>query len=201
MRTVAVSILSLLALSICSISSTASAQHPAVSFIQQLGNRAFQARSISNPDRRRAAYCDLIQRSVATEALAEYVLGDYLNSARTGQISELRSLLEEMLVGEFSRAFGVASGGELEVRDRVINMGEDVGVRAQLRDSEGVSRYRFQFQVNRPESRPKIVDAQIEGRSIARNLRQEYQRIMSRASSSPVETLLTELRGEYPSCP
>lgn len=168
--------------------------HPAVKFIDQVGQEAFKAAAQG-----KAGFCRVIKKNVELGALSRFILDDYARQATPQQMAEVSSLLNNMLAEEFKKAFSGVNGGYLNVRQQVVNMNGNSGVRAELHDSGNRVRFRFQFQVT-PSL--KIVDAQVEGRSIARGLRDQYLPILRSAKTdSAVSELLAVMRTQYPPCP
>jgi len=163
-------------------------------FVEQLGAEVLGQLGADVPRGKRVARFEaLMDRYLAVDAIAHFVLGSYWKSAEPASRQAFLDAFKTLLINRFLPAFEGQSGTRLEVRDaRRVNP-RLWAVRVEVRQSGGGAPTLVTLRLLKGDDGLKVADVITRGVSLGLTLREEYTAFLDRHDGN-IRALASELR-------
>jgi len=150
-------------------------------FIVELAAQALQVLETGNKNlaEREAAVRAILKDAVALDFIARYSAGAYWQRASDDERGEYRSLFKEFFLRNYASRLGGYQGEKFEVVGARSAGKRDTLVNTRIVPADGTA-LRAGWRVREFDGVPRVIDIVVEGVSVVRNQRQEFQSLLKR---------------------
>ncbi len=167
--------------------------HDPAKFVKWLGDEAIAILSTpnANAEERKERYRDLLDRGFAVDTIARFVLGRHWRAATSEQRAEYRQLFREFVLDTYAERLDGYAGQTFEILKALPLDDIDTIVRTEIRQPDGPP-IRVDYRVRQRREAFKVIDVQVEGISLIKTQRSEFNSIIARDGIDGLLELLRE---------
>ena len=170
------------------------ADDPALTFIQDLGDRAIgvlQDKANTSFEEREAAFREVMVTGFNIPTVSRFVLGRHWKTASKQQRTDYSAIFVDFIVRVYASRFDSYGGELFEARSLIQDESGDKMVRAQILRPSGGEPIDVDFRVRERDGVLKVIDVLVEGISMLHTHRVEFASVVNRKG---IDGLLADLR-------
>ena len=170
------------------------ADDPALTFIQDLGDRAIevlQDKANTSFEEREAAFREVMVTGFNIPTVGRFVLGRHWKTASKQQRTDYSAIFVDFIVRVYASRFDSYGGELFEARSLIQDESGDKMVRAQILRPSGGEPIDVDFRVRERDGVLKVIDVLVEGISMLHTHRVEFASVVNRKG---IDGLLADLR-------
>ena len=170
------------------------ADDPALTFIQDLGDRAIgvlQDKANTSFEEREAAFREVMVTGFNIPTVSRFVLGRHWKTASKQQRTDYSAIFVDFIVRVYASRFDSYGGELFEARSLIQDESGDKMVRAQVLRPSGGEPIDVDFRVRERDGVLKVIDVLVEGISMLHTHRVEFASVVNRKG---IDGLLADLR-------